>query len=103
LKRKFSIDFFCRFDHDGHVDRQRTRDRLQARQASTKVISCPLSSWAPRATMIFVRRLVGNGRLEWRTMPKIERIDRLHIVVTIEQYVRRPFPAPPSGLATMAG
>ena len=48
--------------------------------------------------------MVGDGRFEWRTMPKIERIDRLHVVMTIEQYVRPSVPlAPPLGLATMAG
>src|ERR1700722_2637791 len=34
--------------------------------------------------------MVGNRRLEWRSMPEIERIDRLHIVVTVEQYMRPP-------------
>src|SRR5260370_17000956 len=32
--------------------------------------------------------MVGDDRLERRTMPKTERIDRLHVVMSVEQYVR---------------
>ena len=32
--------------------------------------------------------MVGDGRFEGRTVPKTERIDRLHVVVTVEQHVR---------------
>ena len=32
--------------------------------------------------------MIGNGRLEWRAMPKIERIDRLHIIMTVKQDMR---------------
>ena len=64
---------------------------FQARQASTNVINWPLSSSAPRATMIFrPSAWSAIGRLERRTMPEIERIDRLHIVVTVEQHMRPP-------------
>src|ERR1700732_193 len=35
--------------------------------------------------------MAGDRRLERRTMPKIERIDRLHVVMTVEQHMRSPF------------
>ena len=64
---------------------------FQARQASTKVINWPLSSSAPRATMILrpsawsVTTGSNGGRCH-----KFERIDRLNIVVAIEQHMRPP-------------
>ena len=60
---------------------------FQARQASTKVISWPLSSEAPRATDHL--RAVGPGleaRLERVAVPELERVDRLHVVVAVEQH-----------------
>lgn len=46
-------DFLLAFDDDGDIYRKRSVTGFQARRASTKVINCPLSSSAPRATMIF--------------------------------------------------
>jgi hypothetical protein len=40
--------------------------------------------------------MIGHGRLERRAMPEVERIDRLHIVMTVEQHVR------PRGAVTVA-
>ena len=64
---------------------------FQARQASTKVISWPLSSCgAARDDDLAPVGMVGHDRLERRAMPEIERIDRLHVVVTVEQHMRPP-------------
>ena len=62
---------------------------LQARHASTKVMTWPLSSQAPRATMILrppasVAMRGSNGGV----VPQIERVDRLHVVVAVEQDAR---------------
>ncbi len=61
---------------------------FQARQASTKVINWPLSSEVPRPTMILrpsasVLICGSNGSVCHR----FERIDRLHVVVAVEQHV----------------
>ena len=74
---------------------------LKARQASTKVISWPLSSQAPRPWMILrpSGRLV-DLRLERRRAPEIDRIDRLHVVVAVEQHAR---PAVRRGRAVALG
>ena len=37
--------------------------------------------------------MIGNGGLEGRPMPEIERIDRLYIVVPVKQHVRSPVSA----------
>ena len=62
---------------------------LKARQASTKVITWPLSSQAPRATMILRPSGSVDARLERRRLPQVERIDRLHVVMAVEQDARR--------------
>ena len=62
---------------------------FQARQASTKVITWPLSSAAPRALMALrpsgsvMRRGSKGGRL-----PQVQRIDRLHVVMPVEEHVK---------------
>ena len=61
---------------------------FQARHASTKVISCPLSSEAPRPTMRFTPFDDVDARLEGRALPFAERIDRLDVVVAVEEHVR---------------
>ena len=70
-----------------------------------KVMAWPLSSQAPRATMNLrppVERL--EARLERRRIPQIERIDRLHVVVTVEQHARTFFAGlPPPLLPTTTG
>ncbi len=38
--------------------------------------------------------MVGHGRLERRPVPQVQRIDRLHVVVPVEQHMR-----PPAGTA----
>src|SRR4051794_15130111 len=32
--------------------------------------------------------MVGHNRLKWRTVPELDRIDRLHIIVAVEQHMR---------------
>ena len=65
-------------------------DAFQARQASTKVISWPLSSDAPRAgdhvCAVGLRRHErgSNGSV----VPQLQRIDRLHVVMAVEQHMR---------------
>src|SRR5580704_12797835 len=61
---------------------------FQARQASTKVISWPLSSSAARDDDLAPVGMRGHFRFERRTMPEIERVDRLHVVMAVEQHVR---------------
>ena len=59
-----------------------------------KVITWPLSSQAPRPTMILRPSAKGgDARLERRRLPKIERIDRLHVIVAVEQHLRTRRPA----------
>ncbi len=58
----------------------------KARQASTKVMSWPLSSEAPRATM---RPPSCSSGLNGIGVPQVERVDRLHVVMAVEQHVRR--------------
>ena len=62
---------------------------LKARQASMKVMAWPLSSQAPRATMILRpsgQRL--DARLERRRLPLVQRIDRLHVIMAVKQHAR---------------
>ena len=61
----------------------------KARQASRKVINWPLSSQAPRATIRWPVRPVDEPRLEGRRRPQFERIGRLHVVMAVEQHMRR--------------
>ena len=61
---------------------------VKARQASTKVISWPLSSATPRPTIrlpVAASTIRGSkgGRL-----PQIERVGRLHIVMAVKQDMR---------------
>ena len=78
---------------------------LKARQASTKVITWPLSSQAPRATMILrPSGSVRDARRERRRLPQVERIDRLHVVMAVEQHAAAPpFVAPLPALPTTIG
>ena len=82
-------DFFFAFDHDGDIDGQRAGDGLpgpagldEGHQLALVVLG------AARDDDLSSVSMVGHGRFEWRTVPEIERVDRLHIVVTVEQHVR---------------
>ncbi len=61
---------------------------IQARQASTKVMSWPLSSDAPRRDDPLPAVDGDEARLEGRRGPLGERVDRLDVVVSVEQDVR---------------
>ncbi len=70
-----------------------------------KVITWPLSSQAPRATMHLAPiRQRRDARLERRRLPQVERIDRLHVIMAIEQDARaRPLPFVSCDLPTTTG
>ena len=72
----------------GDVARQPAVGR-KARQASTKVISWPLSSQAPRADDALCRWARREPRLEGRSCPELQRVDGLNVVMAVEQHVRR--------------
>ena len=63
---------------------------FQARTASKKVISWPLLSSAPRATitcpLAASEMMIGSNGGE---RPQVDRVGRLHVVVAVEQHVRR--------------
>ena len=53
-------------------------------------MSWPLLSSAPRATITWPFALsVGDAGLEGRPSPQVERVGRLHVVVAVEEHVRR--------------
>ncbi len=90
-------DFFLALDHDGDIDRQRACDGLpgpagfdEGHQLALVVLR------AARDDDFSPVSVIGNNWFERRTVPEIERVDRLHIVVTIEQHVR---PGPTVSLA----
>ena len=61
---------------------------FQARQASTKVISWPLSSEAPRPRISLLPSWQRHDhRVERLVCPQFQRIDRLHVVVAVEQHL----------------
>ena len=64
---------------------------FQARQASTKVMSWPLSSEAPRARIepAAIGPRLDQG-LEGIVVPELQRVDRLHVVVPVEQDATLP-------------
>ncbi len=99
----FRSDFLFALDDDGDVDRQRTRDLLpgtagldEGHQLALVVLG------AARDDDLSPVGVIGDDGFEGRAVPEIERIDRLHIVVTVEQHVRSPSLLP-LVLATMAG
>ncbi len=61
----------------------------KARQASTKVMSWPLSSEAPRATISCRPFALLQARREGIGLPELQRIGRLHVVMAVEQHMRR--------------
>ncbi len=82
-------DFLLAFDQDRDIDRQRSRDLLpgaagldKSHQLSLVVLG------AARHDDFSAVGVIGDDGLERRTVPQIERIDRLHIVMTVEQDVR---------------
>ena len=81
---------FFAFDHHGDVERQFARDRLEGAASLDKghglafvVAGAARDDDFPAA----VERL--DARLERRRLPQIERIDRLHVIMAIEQDARR--------------
>ena len=87
-------DFLLALDHDGDVDRQRAGHRFpgaagldEGHQLALVVLG------AARDDDLAAVGVVGDGGLERRAMPEIERIDRLHVVVAVEQHMRPPFAA----------
>ena len=82
-------DFLFALDDDGDVERQRARDRFpgpagfdEGHQLALVVLG------AARDDDLSSVGMGGDFRLEWRTMPEIERVDRLHVVMAVEQHVR---------------
>ena len=62
---------------------------IHALLASTKVISWPLSSAAPRAyTRFYIAVFRFSHRFKWRRVPFFDRIDRLDVIVTVKQHMR---------------
>ena len=62
---------------------------FQARQASTNSISCPLSSEEPRPVIDFAAGLdFPHLRQEGRGLPELDRVDRLDVIVPIEEHMR---------------
>jgi hypothetical protein len=87
----FRSDFFLALDDDGDVDRQRTGHGLPGPAGLDEGHQLTLVVFGTaRDDDLAAVGMVGNHRLERRTMPQIERIDRLHIIVPIEQHVRPP-------------
>ncbi len=62
----------------------------KARQASTSVMSWPLSSAAPaRHDLRTAGFDLNEARRERIGLPEVERIDRLHVIMAIDQHTRR--------------
>ena len=84
-------DLLLALDDDGDVDRQRSRDLLpgaarldEGHQLALVVLG------AARDDDLSPVGVIGHDGLEWRTVPEIERIDRLHVVMAVEQHMRPP-------------
>ena len=67
---------------------------IQARAASTKVISWPLSSSEPRPTIRFSPFTSTIAGSKGSRSQSADRIDRLHVVMAVEEHVRRALPGP---------
>src|SRR5260370_7235251 len=84
-------DFLLALDDDGDVDRQRTRHGFPGPAGFDEGHQLALVVFrAARDDDFSPVGMRGNSRLERRTMPKIERIDRLHVVMTVEHHMRSP-------------
>lgn len=80
-----AADFFFALDDELHVHRQRA-DRLQPRLDRLDVrVHLPLVVGGAAG----VDAAITDGRLEGGRLPAIERIGRLHVVVTVDQGRRR--------------
>ena len=82
-------DFFFAFDQDRDIDRQRSRHLLpgaagldEGHQLSLVVLG------AARNDDLAAIGVIGDDRLERRTVPEVQRIDRLHIVMPVKQNMR---------------
>ena len=85
--------FLLALQHDGDRDREGAVASFQARNASMKVITWPLSSTAPRATTRWPRGPVDDRGLEGRALPEVQRVGRLDVVVAVVEEVRATAPA----------
>jgi hypothetical protein len=82
-------DLLLALDQDRDVDRQRTRDLLPGPAGLHKGHQLALVVLgAARDDDLASIGVIGDHGFERRTMPEIERIDRLHIVVAVEQHMR---------------
>ena len=96
-------DFFLALDDDGDVDRQRSRHRLPGAAGLDEGHQLPLVVLgAARDDDLAAVGMVGHDRLERRTVPQVQRIDRLHIVMAVEQHVR-PTAGAAIGIAVVLG
>ena len=84
-------DFFLPLEDDAHVDGQPAVllevrfDGLEVHEDLALVVGGPAR----------VDLAVAHGRLERRGVPELQRIDRLHVVVAVEEDGRRAFGAEP--------
>src|SRR4051794_19132079 len=82
-------DFFLAFDQESDVDRQRPRHPLPGAAGFDEGHDLALVVLgAARHDDLATIGMVGHNRLEWRTVPELERIDGLHIIVAVEQHMR---------------
>ncbi len=97
-------DFLFALDDDGDVDRQRSRDGFPGPAGLDEGHQLTLVVFgAARDDDLSSVGMVGDDGLERRPMPEIERIDRLHVVMAVEQHMRPCAAAAVAFLATMAG
>ena len=86
-----AADFLLALEHHLDVDRQRARlrqrrlDGLEVHEDLALVVGRPAR----------VDRALADGGLEGRRLPQVQRIDRLHVVVPVEQHRRRAGRAEP--------
>jgi hypothetical protein len=84
----FRADFLLALDHDGDVDRQRPRHRLPGAAGFDEGHQLPLVVLGTaRDDDLAPVGVIGDDGFERRPVPQIERIDRLHIVMAIEQHM----------------
>ena len=78
------------FDHHGNVERELAGDRLEGAASLDKGHGLAFVVASAAGDDDFSSAVEGlDARLERRRLPQIERIDRLHIVMAVEQHARR--------------
>jgi hypothetical protein len=94
-------DLLLTFDQEGDVDRQRAGHFLPGATGLDEGHDLALVVLgAARDDDLAAVGVVGDDRLERRTVPEIERIDRLHVVMAVENHMR---PSACPGLADDGG